>query len=70
MARKFQIGDTVQVVKDTEPTDIPLGSDFQVGHRGVVIEYEHLGMFPYHVQRKNYNETWFKACELKLIKKK
>ena len=34
MARKFQIGDTVEVVEDIGD------SGFKVGHRGEVIEYD------------------------------
>ena len=59
-----------QVVKDIVFEGIPLGSEFRVGHRGVVIEHEKGEKFSYHVQRRNSEEQWFQARELKLIKKK
>ena len=71
MARKFQIGDTVQVVKDELPGG-SLGLKFKIGHRGVVVEYNS-GYKPhcYNVRRKkNKYDLWFTARELKLIKRK
>ena len=70
MARKFQIGDTVQVVWDAMHDDTPMDGYFKVGHRGVVTEYLSFDEFPYRVLRKNGNDDYFKARELKLIKKK
>ena len=70
MARKFQIGDTVQVVKDQLGNS--LGPDFKVGHKGVVVEYEaKYSPQSYRVKRKiNKRNLWFSVRELKLIKKK
>ena len=67
MARKFQIGDTVEVVKDMDGT---LGSGFKVGHRGEVTEYD-IAYKPYCYSVKRKNENWlsFNARELKLIRK-
>ena len=70
MARKFQIGDTVQVVKKLVGGDhIPGG--FKIGNRGLIVGYVTGGvLYPYEVVRKNGNENVFNARELKLIKKK
>jgi len=65
-ARKFQIGDTVEVVKDMDGT---LESDFKVGHRGKVIDYNNELIWPYTVERKNNERQDFKPQELKLIRK-
>jgi len=64
MARKFQIGDTVEVVEDIGD------SGFKVGHRGEVIEYD-IAYKPYcySVKRKNGNTQDFNVKELKLIRK-
>ncbi len=71
MARKFQTGDTVQVVKNTKPSSWPYEKDFKLGHRGVVRKYQASNKeFPYSVKRKNDNIQSFNARELKLIKKK
>ena len=66
MARKFQIGDTVQVVPGA--WDDP--GEFKVGHVGKVVDYVFGKMFPYEVKRKNGNYYDFSARELKLIKRK
>ena len=64
MARKFNIGDTVQVVAGAWDINY-----FKVGHRGKVIGYNACGCFPYNVERKNGNGYTFNAKELKLIRK-
>ncbi len=70
MARKFQIGDTVQVVKDLVGDSLT-PAFFNLGHRGVVVAYKIENMDePYEVMRKNKNRLWFGARELKLIKRK
>ena len=66
MARKFNVGDTVQVVPGA--WDDP--GYFIVGQRGKVIEYESGDIFPYWVERKNGNAYSFAGRELKLIKRK
>ena len=70
MARKFQIGDTVQVVKKLAKGDtIPKG--FKIGNRGLIVGYVTGGVsYPYEVMRKNGTENVFNVRELKLIKKK
>ena len=65
MARKFQMGDTVQVVPGAEP-DGGVG----VGHRGLVVHYEPYVVYPYAVKRRSGDEGVFKPTELKLIKRK
>lgn len=70
MARKFQIGDTVEVVKDVgKKTREDLDLSFKVGHKGVVIEYDGKDDYPYEIMRKNGNTQYFKVQELKLIKR-
>lgn len=70
MARKFQIGDTVQVVKYVQQ-NFDLTSDFKIGHRGVIIAYDDRGVeYPYTAKRKNGNMEQFDVRELKLIKRK
>ncbi len=65
MARKFQMGDTVQVVAGAE-------SDGGVNarHRGKVVYYESFVPYPYIVERKNGDKGVFSATELELIKRK
>ena len=65
MARKFNIGDTVQVVKGA-----CIIFDFNVGHRGKVTKFNGCWNFPYEVVRKNGVCADFSARELKLIKRK
>jgi hypothetical protein len=65
MARKFQIGDTVEVVEGAWD-----GLNFRVGHRGKVKDYVSGGSFPYTVVRRNKKEFYFSARELKLIRRK
>ncbi len=70
MARKFQIGDTVQVVKDLLGNSLDI--DFKIGHRGIVVEYNY-NYYPqcYRIRRKiNKHSLWFSIKELKLIRKK
>lgn len=69
MARKFQTGDTVQVVKDSMGDS--LDSDFKIDHKGVVVEYKaEYAPQSYKVKRKiNKRELWFSVPELKLIKR-
>ena len=67
MARKFQIGDTVEVVKVVGAIGLP--SNFKRGHRGKIIRYVVGGGYCYVVQRKNGSEEYFKPQELKLIRK-
>lgn len=70
MARKFKIGDTVEVVKDVgKKTGDDLGKFFKVGHRGTVVDYDNTEDYPYCVKRKNGNFEQFKTQELKLIRK-
>ena len=69
MARKFQMGDTVQVVKNVEGECDPLDGSFKMGHRGAVTEYCNGVPYPYKVERKNGVCQWFKVQELKLIKR-
>lgn len=64
MAHKFQIGDTVQVVKEIDK----LNDTFKVGHQGTVIDHIR-SEFGYEVQRKNGNTQYFNVKELKLIRK-
>lgn len=66
MARKFKIGDTVQVVKCVG--NEAFVSWFKEGHRGVVIDYDGSD-YPYAVKRKNGFTSYFKPQELKLIRK-
>ncbi len=71
MARKFNIGDTVEVMKCVNPVDYPLGEGFKMGHRGKVIEYDcYCKPYCYEVERKNGKINWFTVRELKLIKRK
>ncbi len=63
MARKFNIGDTVEVVSGPA-----LG--FSVGHSGKVLGYCFDKFYPYLIQRQNGNKGRFYARELKLIKRK
>jgi hypothetical protein len=71
MARKFQIGDTVEVVKCVNPGEFPLGDWFKVGHRGKVVDYDPDNTpHCYEVRRKNKKYNFFTARELKLIKHK
>ncbi len=70
MARKFNIGDTVQVIKDMGGEDEELNGVVKVGHRGMVNKYDKGDTYPYGVQRKNGNEEFFKPQELKLIKRR
>jgi len=71
MARKFQIGDTVEVIKDLGGEEFPLSDDFKIGHRGKITKYNP-GNAPhcYVVIRRNRNECCFTLRELKLIKRK
>lgn len=70
MARKFKIGDTVQVIKDVgNKTGDLLGGDFKIGHRGIVTGYDNTEDYPYNVKRKNGKYQLFKVQELKLIKR-
>ena len=62
MARKFQIGDTVEVISG--PT-----VNVKIGHKGVVTDYVG-GVNPYDVTRRNGKSGPFDAKELKLIKRK
>ena len=64
MARKFKVGDTVEVVPGAwdDPT-------FRVGHRGKIISYSSGELYPYDVKRKNGNTFSFGTRELKLIRK-
>lgn len=69
MARKFQMGDVVQVVKDLIGGS--LVSTFKVGHRGKVIGYVTANQpEPYEVKRNTGYSCWFGVKELKLIKRK
>lgn len=70
MACKFNIGDTVEVVRDLGGEDGQLDSNFKVRHRGAVTGYAKGDDFSYEVTRKNGNSTWFKPQELKLIKRR
>lgn len=70
MARKFKMGDTVEVVKDVgKKIGDNLGDCFKVGHRGVVTAYDGSEDYPYFVTRKNGSIEQFKTQELKLIRK-
>jgi len=62
MARKFSIGDTVEVVSG------PVNS-VKIGHKGKVIGYGPGIPYPYLVQRRNGNTGAFSTRELKLIRK-
>ena len=68
MARKFQIGDIVEVVKPTGGA--PFENDFKTKHRGVIIGYDKTDEYPYDAERKNGVTSLFKPRELKLIKRK
>jgi len=68
MARKFKVGDTVEVVK--ELGSYSQSSFFRIGHRGKVTDYESNEEYPYTVKRRNGMINQFKAQELKLIKRK
>lgn len=70
MARKFGVGDTVEVVKDLGDGDTPFDDDFKIGHRGTITRYDKGDKFSYEVTRKNGNNSCFKPQELKLIKRK
>jgi len=65
MARKFKVGDTVEVVPGAE--DVP--PYFKVGRRGKIIRYNSGDIYPYRVERKNGNMYAFSARELKLIRR-
>jgi len=69
MARKFKIGDTVQVIKNVGGKEGLLDNSFKTGHRGTVTEYCNNVPYPYEVKRKNGICQWFKPQELKLIKR-
>lgn len=69
MARKFKVGDTVEVVKEVVKTEETLNSGFNVGHRGKVIGYMSGLPYPYKVQRRNGTNEVFTVEELKLIRK-
>lgn len=68
MARKFKIGDTVEVVKELGPYS--QSSFFRIGHRGKVMDYQSNEKYPYVVKRRNGTVENFKPQELKLIKRK
>ncbi len=71
MTCKFNIGDTVQVVKCVNPCDYPLNDGFKVGHRGKVISYDRSNVpHFYKVERKCGEFCSFTPNELKLIKRK
>ena len=71
MARKFNIGDTVQVVKCVNSEDYPFGDGFKVGHRGKVTQYARSNTPHFYEVRRNCGEIcYFTARELKLIKRK
>lgn len=63
MARKFQIGDTVEVVEGD-------GCDFKKGYRGIVYEIVPYVPYPYYIRRRNGLSCPFTTKELKLIKRK
>lgn len=70
MARKFKIGDIIQVVKDVGgKIGDTLGNSFKVGHRGTITGYDSIEDYPYSARRKNGNYEQFKVQELKLIKR-
>lgn len=62
MARKFQIGDTVEVISEPD-------GGVRIGHRGKV-SYHNGCMYPYRVTRQCGINGLFNARELKLIKRK
>lgn len=63
MARKFQIGDIVEVIAG--PTRY-----VKIGHKGKVTKYYSGYPCPYDVKRRNGSTGPFSAKELKLIKRK
>jgi len=68
MARKFKIGDTVEVIRHVvkKEYDEPI---FRVGVQGKIIDYEHIQAYPYRVKKRDGTTEWFCAQELKLVKK-
>lgn len=70
MARKFKVGDIVEVVRRVGI--VPLREDFGEGCHGVIVEYNKGEDYPY-VANKLKSEceicSDFDACELKLIKR-
>ena len=62
MARKFKIGDIVEVISG--PT-----VNVKIGHKGTITDFVS-GVNPYDVTRRNGKCGPFSARELKLIKRK
>ena len=62
MARKFNIGDTVEVVKRVDNL-------FRKGYRGIIDEIMPDVEWPYYMKRRNGLRCPFKPQELKLIRK-
>lgn len=70
MAFKFQVGDTVEVVKCICPDLYSLSNHFNIGHRGKVIQYNsNSDPHCYQVMRRNGNICYFNVKELKLIRR-
>lgn len=69
MARKFKIGNKVEIVKQSGEEDLPIY--FKKGIRGTVIDYEdENNEYPYVIKRRDGHHGNFNARELKLIKRK
>lgn len=70
MATKFQVGDTVEVIKCIYPDLCRLSNYFNVGHRGKVTQYDSCDSpYCYQVTRRNGNVNYFNVKELKLIRR-
>ena len=64
MARKFQIGDVVEVVSGSF-------GNFNVGRRGKVVAYHSSARYyPYVIRRRGGFDGGFAARELKLVRRK
>ena len=63
MARKFNVGDTVEVMFEPD-------GGVEIGHRGKISYREGFTLFPYLVTRRCGISGIFTARELKLIKRK
>ena len=63
MARKFQMGDTVEVI-------VPADDDFKKGYRGIINKIMLDVPYPYYMRRRNGLDCPFSARELKLIRRK
>lgn len=70
MARKFKVGDTVEVAKEFGK-EAGEGHGIKLGRKGKVVFVESEILYPYEVAfRGKQKNKYFKPQELKLIKRK